>query len=119
MRIREVKKVEKEKIVFNAKQKKVRGIESEVYIKKSDIDDPYRLAKPVFIIFGYGIDDIRGNLQWLKTNTKAATYNAIDKEYQSLDAAVGHIERMSHEVELREKVIDLWEKIEEEFKMPV
>jgi len=117
MRIREVKKVEKEKVVFDVKQKKTKGIESECYIKKSDIDDPYRLAKPIFIIFGYGIDDIRGNLQWLKTNTKATKYHAIDKEYQSLDAAVGYIERMKYEDQLKEEIIDLWEKIEEEFKI--
>ena len=117
IRVKEIKKVEKEKIVYNVKQKKHTGIQSSCYIKKSTIDDPYRTAEPIFIMFNYGIDDIRGNLQWLKTNTKATMYNAIDKEYQVLDAAVLYIERMNYENELREKVIDLWQKIEEKFKV--
>ncbi len=115
--IKEIRKVEQKKSVQGKEQKKVSGIESTCYIKKSTVDDPYRVAEPVFIIFGYGIDDIRGNLQWLKTNTGSTTYNAIDKDYKGLNAAVAYIERMNYENELKEKVIDLWEEIEEKFKV--
>lgn len=128
MRIKEIGKVTKTTKTQGRSQEKTKGIESECYIKKSDVDDPYRTATPIFIIFGYGIDDIRGNLQWLKDNTgtydektkkwaPSTMYNAIDKEYQVLDAAVGYIERMNYENELKEKVIDLWEEIEEKFKV--
>ena len=116
IRVNEIRKVEKKKIVKDKEQKKIIGIESSCYMKKSTVDDPYRIAEPVFIIFGYGIDDIRGNLQWLKTNTKATTYNAVDKDYQSLDAAVAYIEKEGYEETLKEKVIDLWEEIEQHFK---
>ena len=117
IRVNEVRKVEKKKQYKGKEQKKIIGIESSCYIKKSTVDDPYRTAQPVFIIFGYGIDDVRGNLQWLKTNTNLTKYDAIDKEYQSLDAAVAYIEREYYENALREKVIDTWEEIEEKFKM--
>ena len=117
IRVNEVGKVKKEKTIKGKLQSKIIGIESSCYIKKSTIDDPYRTAAPVFIIFGYGIDDVRGNLQWLKSNSNATKYDAIDKEYQRLDAAVGHIEREGFQSELKEKVIDLWMEIEESFKV--
>ena len=116
IRVNEVRKVDKKKQVKGKEQKKITGIESSCYIKKSTVDDPYRTAEPVFIIFGYGIDDVRSNLQWLKTNTNSTMYDGIDKEYKGLDPAVAYIERMKYEKKLKEKVIDTWKEIEESFK---
>lgn len=105
------KKKKKEKKIITSK---VIGVKSECFTAKNHIDDPYRKV-PVYIIFGYGIDDIRGNLQYLKDMTKSSTYDAITKSYQSMDYAVKWIEDNDLEDELREKVIDLWNKIQNKF----
>ena len=116
MRVAEVSKIEKTKKIGEKDIKKVIGIKSSVYIKKSTVDDPYRQVE-IFIMFGYGIDDIRGNLQWYKDMTKGTKYECGDgKSYVSLDQATMYVEKNGLEKELKERVIDLWEKIEEKFK---
>jgi len=103
------------KVKFHGKdQEKVIGITSACEVVKSSIDAPYRKAL-VYILFNYGIDDIRGNLQWLKTVTNASTYNAIDKEYKSIRDAIRHIEEKGHEEELRQNTISTWEELQERF----
>jgi len=97
------------------KVKKVLGIESTCFIKKSSVDDPYREV-PVYIIFGYGIDDIRGNLQYAKDMTNATVYTCPDgKTYQALNAAIGHVEKEELQEQLKENTIVLWEAIESRF----
>jgi RecA/RadA recombinase len=114
-------RVEKEKD-FQYENKKVKvkksvGIESEVTVVKSSVDDDGRTA-PVYIMSGIGIDDIRANLQWLKDKTGETTYNCLDgKTYVALDPAVLYIEKHDLESELRERVIDVWEQIETKFKV--
>lgn len=90
------------------------GIESEATIIKS-IDDPYRTA-PIYIIFGYGIDDIRGNLQYMKDMTDSTTYKCPDgKAYQSINMAIQYVEKEQLQKALKEQTIDLWEQIESKF----
>ena len=96
--------------------KKSVGIESEVLVVKSSVDDLYRTA-PLYIMSGIGIDDIRGNLQWLKEKTGNTKYDCFNKDYVALDQAVLYIEQNNMEKELREKVIDVWESIELQFKV--
>lgn len=112
---------EKDKIIIKkkigAKEKEVEkaiGIVSECYIKKSTVDDPYRKV-PIYIVFGYGLDDIRGNLQWYKDMTGDTTYDCIDKNYKTMSAAIRFIEHNDLQDELKERVIDLWEDIEQKF----
>jgi len=96
---------------------KVTGIESECWIKKSSVDDPYRSAL-IYLMFGSGIDDIRANLQYVKDMTKESSYDCIDgKTYVAMNAAIKYIEDNNLESELREKVIDLWEESESLFKI--
>ena len=95
---------------------KIIGIESEAYVTKS-IDDPYRTA-PIYILFGYGIDDIRGNLQYIKDMTNATSYACPDgKSYVALNAAIQWVERENLEDKLKEQTIDLWESIEAKFSL--
>lgn len=94
---------------------RVIGIRSVVEVKKSSIDVPFRTA-PIFIIFNYGIDDIRGNLQWYKEITKNTVYDVFDRTYKSLNDAVNYIEENGLENQLRERVIDTWEMIEGSFR---
>lgn len=92
------------------------GIVSKCFIKKSTIDDPYREAF-IYIVFGYGIDDIRGNLQFYKSKTKSNKYDAIVQQYQAMNNAIKCIEDNDLEDELKNRVIDLWEEIEKKFDM--
>jgi len=93
------------------------GIESEVTVIKSSIDDSYRQS-PLYIIGGVGIDDVRANLQWLKEKTGSTVYDCLDgKTYKGLDAAVSYVEDHDLEGTVREMVIDIWEEIEMKFKV--
>jgi recombination protein RecA len=95
--------------------KKVIGIETEIEVVKS-VDEPYRKA-PVIIIYGYGIDDVRANLQYIKDYKKNTMYCAGElKLSQSMEDAIQIVEEKNLENELREEVIDLWEKIERKFE---
>lgn len=119
LRIRVVRKkrLEPEKMLPGTKKKikKTIGILSEATIVKSSVDDEYRKA-PIYIIFGIGIDDVRGNLQWYKDHTSGNKYLAVDKEFQRIDYAIRYIEENDLENDLREIIIDLWESIEALFK---
>lgn len=97
------------------KIKRAFGIESRAIVTKSSIDKPYRDV-PIYIVFDYGIDDIRGNLQWLKDTLGLTTYKAVNKPYQRMDQAIDWIEKNNLEEELRREVIDLWNKVEKKFK---
>lgn len=110
-------KIEKQKKIKTGKTiKKVIGVESAVQVVKSSVDEPFKKV-PLFIVFNVGIDDIRGNLVWLKDVTRNSKYPAVDKEYANIYDAIAYIEKENLEKELREDVIDMWEEIEEEFRM--
>ncbi len=95
--------------------KRAYGILSKCIVTKSSIDKPYREV-PIYIVFDYGIDDVRGNLQWLKDTLGLTTYRAVNKTYQSMDDAINWIEKSNLEDDLRNEVIDLWQEVEERFK---
>ena len=95
---------------------KVIGVRTEIEVYKSSIWEPYHKA-PVTIIFDYGIDDIRENLQFIKDYSKHNIYTiggeGLDK---SLVESIKIIEEDHLEEKLKEEVIDLWEDIESKFK---
>ena len=94
---------------------KITGVEAVVRIVKSTVDDPFRTA-PVRILFGYGIDDVGANLQWLKTIAGLSKYLAVDKEFIRYQSAINYIEEMSYEKKLREQVSYVWHGIEHDFR---
>lgn len=104
----------KQKIV-GKESKRCIGVETQVEVFKSSIWKPFHTA-PVYILFDYGIDDIRANLQFIKDFTKNTTYTINDEKLDvSLEKSISIIERDERTNELREQVIDLWEEIEEKF----
>jgi len=109
-------KIQKEKNFNGKKLQKVIGIHSVCEIKKSSVDDPYRTA-PVSIVFGYGIDDIRDMLQWNKDVTGTTKYNCLDTEIGTMDKAIEYIETHKMIKDLRTQTIDLWEEVENTFKI--
>ena len=91
------------------------AIITEAEVIKSSIDAPFRTA-PVYIEFGYGIDDVRANLQWLKDMTKNTAFG-IDKQTSSqrMDVAIQRVEDNDREGDLREEVITTWHELDELF----
>jgi len=115
LRVTRKGRIEKTKKLASGKAiKKTVGIESEVLVKKSTVDDEYRTAQ-LFIIFGVGIDDVRANLQYVKDMEKLTKYWCVEEEYVSMDKAIAYIEANNHEGALRERVIDIWEEVEAKF----
>lgn len=100
-----------------AKVTRTVGIQSIARVVKNTTGAPFREA-PIYIIFGHGIDDIRGNLQWLKTTLGADKYDCIDNQYAMLEPAIRHIEEYNLEAQLRERVIETWNRIDEHFRTP-
>ena len=109
-------KIKDEKTINGKKIQRVIGVETPVEVFKSSVWKPYRQAS-VFIMFDYGIDDIRANLQFVKQTTKATTYVVGDeKAGQSMADAITCVEKYGLENDLREQTINIWEEIEKKFK---
>lgn len=107
----------KKKSRYQGKEiEKIIGVNSRVRIIKSSIDNPFREAV-ISIIFGYGIDDIRDNLQFVKehsTDKKFAVINDCEG-FSVMEKAIEYIEANNLQTELREKVVNIWEEIESKF----
>jgi len=101
--------------VAGKKVKKTIGIKVEIEAIKT-VDEPYRKAY-IYIIYGYGIDDIRGNLQYIKDNTTNSTYtvNGVSLSNE-LEKAILMVEEQGLERRLKREVINLWNEIEDKFK---
>lgn len=97
---------------------KVVGVISQCYVIKSSLDAPYREA-PIYIIFDYGIDDVRGNLKWIKDMTKATVYDGLGiiQHASFMEKAIERIEEQELENKLRDEVIGLWNEIEDSFEI--
>ncbi len=93
------------------------GVRTEFKVFKSSIWKPYRTA-PISILFDYGIDDIRENLQFIKDYTRATTYTLSgEKLAVSLEKSIEVVEEYNAEDDLRNEVIELWESIEQKFEV--
>lgn len=91
------------------------GIETEVEVYKNSVWKPYRTA-PLTILFDYGIDDIRQNLQFVKDAVGSKTYLlASNKLSNSLEESCQMVEANGWEPKLKSEVIGLWEEIEHNF----
>ena len=108
-------KIRKTVTIAGKEVKRVTGVNIEIEVFKSSVWKPYRKA-PLTIIFDYGIDDVRQNLQFIKNYTKATVYIVGDKTLdKSIEKSITIIEEEGLEDQLREEVIDLWEEIEVKF----
>lgn len=99
----------------NEVEKKI-GIRTMCRIVKNSVDDPDRLV-PIFIIYGYGIDDVRANLQWYKETLKEDSYNCGDgKTYQAMHHAIKYVEENNLQEVVAQQVRDLYLEIEQKFE---
>ena len=94
----------------------------EAWVAKNSLDIEWRTA-PIRLIFGYGIDDLGANLQWLKDQgafvhptdpAKKVGYVLGDKNFQGLQAAISYAEEQNLEPAIREQVVALWHRLETE-----
>lgn len=109
------RKIKLTKTVNKKELERVIGVTTEVEVYKNSVWKPYRSA-PLTIIFDYGIDNIRENLQYLKRIQGTSIYmlgeTKLDK---SLEKSIAIIEEEGMEKQLEEAVIDLWEEVESQF----
>ena len=97
------------------KVEQVIGIKSTVTVVKSSVDIPYREAE-ISVIFGFGIDDVRDQLQWYKDVTKETSYNCLDgKTIGVMEKAIQYIEDNNLEKQLKARTIEMWRSIQERF----
>jgi RecA/RadA recombinase len=116
LQTRSPRKIKKEVNVAGKKVERVVGLEVQIYVFKSSVGIPYRTA-PITVIFDYGIDDIRGNLQYLKKFAGLSKFGLMDQPlHQTLDMAIAMVEEQELVQQLKEEVINLWEDIESKFK---
>jgi hypothetical protein len=110
-----VSKVKKSKTINGKVIERIIGVNIEVDVVKSSIWKPYRTA-PVTIIFDYGIDNVRSNLQFIKDHSKQSVYTLGEENIgKSMDDAIKYIEDNKLEKQLADEVVDLWEEIESKF----
>ena len=96
---------------------RIKGVTTNFHIFKSSVWKPFRTV-PVTIIFDYGIDDIRQNLQFIKDHTSNKVYTlGGDNLDASMEKSIAIIEEEELEKTLKEEVIDLWEAVERKFEI--
>jgi len=109
-------KIKDKKKVAGKDVTRVIGVDTEIEVHKSTVWKPYHTAS-ICINFDYGIDDIRTNLQFIKTHTKATNYMIGGESLgSSIHDAIAEVEEDNLEAQLKEETIDLWEEIEEKFR---
>jgi recombination protein RecA len=116
LRANNPEKIVKEITYKGQKIKQAIGVETEFEVFKNKVWTPYRKA-PLYILWDYGIDDIRSNLTYLKKWTQTTGYflNGVKLE-RSLDESIKIVESDSKMIkDLRNEVINLWEEIDYKF----
>jgi recombination protein RecA len=115
LRATKPEKIQSKVKVVGKEIKRPIGVRVEYEVFKSSVWKPYRTA-PVTILFDYGIDDIRENLQFIKNYTKNTVYMVRDQKLDvSLEKSIAMVEDDGLESVLKDEVIDLWEEIESKF----
>jgi recombination protein RecA len=109
--------IKKTKTIHGKEVTEVIGINIEAKVIKNSTWKPFRSA-PITILYDYGIDDIRQNLQFVKDYTDNTVYTVKGiKLSNTLENAILKVEDQNLEADLREEVIDLWEDIQSKFKI--
>jgi len=110
------KKLTVKKTIAKKVVSQIVGVETDIFVFKSSLDMPFRTS-PVTILFDYGIDDLKQNLQFIKDHTTNTVYNVgtmkLDK---SMAESIKIVEDEGLELKLKEEVINLWEEIQTKFQ---
>lgn len=109
-------KIWKKEKVAGKEVKRAIGVETQFEVFKNSVWKPYHTA-PVIILFDYGIDDIRTNLQFIKDYTSAKVYSIGGEGLSnSMEEAIKLVEDNNMVLDLKNEVIDLWTDIESKFE---
>jgi len=115
LRMLNPKKIKAKKTFVGKEVERIIGVKVEVEVFKSSIWKPFRMA-PLTILFDYGIDDVKANLQFMKDYTKTEVYVCGGISNKSMEGAIQMVEDGGLENVLQEEVINLWERIERKFE---
>jgi len=117
LRTSKPKQIKQERTIGNKTISRVIGVEVQIEVFKSSIWKPFRTA-PLTILYDYGIDDIRENLQYVKEMTGAnAYYVENEKLSNSIEKAIALVERNGLQDALKRQVIRIWNEVEEQFSL--
>ncbi len=118
LRCGQAEKIKVKRTVRGKEHERAIGVKTKVEVFKSSVWKPFHTAE-VYTLFDYGIDDIRGNLRFLKETAKTSTYTLGDENLgKSLEGAIRKVEQEGLEKRLRKEVIDLWNEVEATFVEP-
>lgn len=116
LRLSSGQKIKDKKRVAGKEITRISGIATEVEVFKSSVWKPHRTA-PLYIMFDYGIDDIRANLKFIRTSRNTNMYMIGDNKLSnSIDEAIQIVEEDNLENTLKNETIALWEEIERKFE---
>jgi RecA/RadA recombinase len=118
LRCKNAEKIKVKRKIKGKDHERIIGVKTEIEVFKSSVWKPFRSAD-VHILFDYGIDDIRANLRYLKTNTGNSIYQVGETKLgKSLSDAIHQVEEDGLERKLKDEVISLWNEIETKFEEP-
>jgi len=113
LRCSSVTKIKRSRTIRGKSHERVVGVQTTIDVFKSSVWKPYRTAD-VYILFDYGIDDVRGNLAFLKSTV--GEYKLGDEVLgKNIEAAIRKVEEENLEQRLREEVVSLWNEVEQSF----
>lgn len=116
LRFTKFQKIKKQVTIRGEKVKRSIGINGIIEVDKSSIWKPHREA-PITILFDYGIDDIRENLEFCKKYSSSNEFQVGDVNLgKTINKAIQEVEEQGLEKKLKEQTIDLWEEIESKFE---
>lgn len=106
-------KIKVKRTVGKKEFEKVVGVRTVVEVYKSSVWEPY-LQADVYIMYDYGIDDIRGNLMYVKGIT--GDFKIGDTELgKTINKAIKDVEDGDLEQDLKNYTIDLWNEVQAAF----
>jgi RecA/RadA recombinase len=116
LRFHNPEKIRRKKTIAGKEQIRVIGIDSQIEVVKNSVWESFHIV-PVTILFNYGVDDIRQNLQFIKDVKGEKFYSvAGDKLSNSLEDSIAIVEDEKLWKRLRNETIDVWSEVEEKFK---
>lgn len=112
-------KLHREREVGTGKQKRSYGVKTSIEVYKNSISSPYKSAD-VYILYDYGIDDIRGSLEYLKASLGLPTYNVLGDEVKlgaAIERAIKEVEDNDLQARLKRRTVEVWHSVESKFKV--
>jgi RecA/RadA recombinase len=97
--------------------KRVIGVHTTVEVYKSSVWKPFHAA-PVYIVYDYGVDDVRANLQFVKDIRGLTNFQIGDRVLgNALVDGIKIVEEEKLEKELKKETIELWHDVERKFEV--